>query len=216
MKEVFRVLYRGNPKYNFGIGVVYFFAGILFCIMGLLFVLYGANVGSIVIALVLGCGFFTGSGVLIILPFNAVRRFKKEFGFLPPTTSEERDAKQRVVDCRLSWAADSYSNCDMTERGAREKLKSFSGGKGGDVSIDCYLIMVDECKNSLCLAKENMSAAKRHFWNLHAIVSSSYLPQPFKVLEKRDDYKNVTFENPAKHKKDEKSDQLWRKYGGRY
>jgi len=139
-----------------------------------------------------------------ILPFLEIKRFKKEFGFLPPVTSEEKDALQRVVDAHLGSEVRNLGYHFKRQNEALKELKNLSQQQQtpNSATFEDYKKAVFEFGDNLRNYKEYIRKAKRDFRRKQAIASNSYLPQPFRILEKIDDYKDVTFEKPAKHEKD--------------
>ncbi|OHA00204.1 MAG: hypothetical protein A3G49_02725 [Candidatus Sungbacteria bacterium RIFCSPLOWO2_12_FULL_41_11] len=179
--------------------------GISFCLFGLSFWFEDTRANNDVFfaftVFLLGYVFVVGAGTFIIKPFNAIRKFRKEFKFLPPVTPEARDALQRKVDDCLGVLARSFFyNCSEEKR-LLEILRGFVSGEAVPTSIFCE--DVANFENWLCRTRKHLQESKKRFWRLHAIARNQFLPQPFKMLDKVGDYKDVTFYNPAKHKKDE-------------
>ena len=128
---------------------------------------------------------------------NAIRKFKKEFGFLPPTTPEGRDVLQRNVDGLLGSAASTFLNKCKKEEDLKEKFKNLKQNPTHDSNN--LITEVEFFENELPKVHKVLVDYKKHFWQLHAIARSNYLPCPFKVLKRVEDYKDVTYDVPTRH-----------------
>lgn len=199
MREVFKVFYQ-SPNKSIGAGLAFLAVGIILWLFGLLFVFKIKDVGGAVSLFSIGCVFIFVACVPTVSPFNAIRRFKKEFGFLPPTIPEARCALQREIDYRLGLSAESFLFRCSEEKRNSEILKGFASGQVNRRSA--FQEDVANFEKAFYRNRKYLQESKKHFWRLHAIASNQYLPQPFKVLKSVHDYKGVDFYNPAKHDKE--------------
>ena len=205
MKDILKVWWRG-----YGEGPTFVF-GSIFTIIGLIllvlvkFLLWNETSFNF---LILGVLSLIGALIIwiigFILPFSAIKRFKKEFGFLPPITPEGRDPYQRQVDYLLGEAARTFfTYCDEQDR-LLSNLKSLSKG---EVNRSSFIEDISRIDEQLRQVGVSIKESGDEFWRLRAIASDYYLPCPFKVLDSRDGYKEVTFYNLAKHEKDKVREQ---------
>ena len=202
MKEVFGIWYRGSKELRFMIGVETIGIVAILVLMALSFWVYGREIPIKQPVILLGWLVVLLGIIFVIIPYvwmfrsiNTIRKFKKEFGFLPPVLPEARDALQREVDSHLGYCARAFLfQCEEVDR-FLEILKGFASGK---VDRSTFRENVASFENALPYHRRYLKESKKDFWRTHAVASNRYLPQPFKVLKSVNDYKDVDFHNPAK------------------